>query len=121
MKPAIEKSLISSYDSCNDEDGWDYENFLYELQGLINKTRIKKGFYVEGLNLDWRNSSGSLIVECTDAKEILNKIMPRTNEVTIELHKPDVKDCEFLIKIFHHDCPTGSLMYFYNLKYRLST
>ena len=47
--------------------------------------------------------------------------MPRTNEVTIELHKSDVKDSKFLIKIFHHDCPTGSRMYFYNLKYRLST
>ena len=111
-------TCICRFDTCNDdEDGYNYDYFISELQHIINKTGIKKGFYVEGENLDWRNSSGSMVVECTDAQVILNKIMPGTNDVTIEVHKQKDKDCKFLIKIFHHDCPLGSRMYFYSLNY----
>lgn len=116
---------------CFDNDV-DFNNyFLLAFQRVIDKTKLKT-FYVSGFNLDWRNSNGSMFIENNDAGRIINLIQPKTNDISIDVFKPnefikkygwrdylplDRYKCKFMVVIYHHDCPTGSKMLFFSTKY----
>jgi hypothetical protein len=76
----------------------------------------------EGENLDWQNSNGHLICNTTKADEVLKKIKPGTDNISIDVFEPNEllrkMSCKFIVYIYHHDCPTGSRMYFYSAKHR---
>jgi hypothetical protein len=103
-----------------DADEFDVENFFESFQAALNRTRLKT-FYVEGFNLNWQGKSGHLFLTTNKAQEVLSKIQPHTDDITVEVFKPTTEDSwKLKVVIYHHDCPTGSKMYFYSTKYGIT-
>jgi len=92
------------------QDAW--ENFIYGLQELMDKLmdgrEEKRFWYATGENIGWQHRSGERHFEAGTARELLDKILPKTNQFTLVVF--DKKD-SMTIKCGHHDAPTGEFYY----------
>lgn len=101
-----------------DSEEFEVDDFFMEFQTVLDKTKQKQ-FYVEGFDLDWLHHSGSLICDTNNAKEVLRKIQPDTDDISVQVLTPandrtDPADgWMFKVIIYSHDVPMGSNMYFY--------
>ena len=103
--------VLAVWDSSEyDEDMvYDYfDDFLYEVQDMINRMRTKN-FFCYGLKLTWRNVAGYTKFKTTDARTLIDKITPNT-DFSIKFLKTDKKGVIEVIT-YHHDAPTGEVMY----------
>jgi hypothetical protein len=85
-----------------------YDDFIEELQSIIDKKNKTNYWKVEGINLNWRNSSGYKYINTNNAKDLLSKILPNTDcSISVENYKNGL-----YIKAKHHDQPVnGSSFY----------
>lgn len=102
-KPKVGKCLIQYMD-----DKCDFDDFLYELDTLLQKKNPNGYWYAEVKNFGWLNQSGHRYLKATDGKTFLRQILPDT-------------DCHFkvyaypnglAIQNYHHDSPTGNEWYY---------
>ena len=103
--------VLAVWDSSEyDEDMvYDYfDDFLYEVQDMINRMRTKN-FFCYGLKLTWRNVAGYTKFKTTDARTLIDNITPNT-DFSIKFLKTDKKGVIQVIT-YHHDAPTGEVMY----------
>mgnify|MGYP000247413720 CR=1 FL=1 len=103
--------VLAVWDSSEyDEDMvYDYfDDFLYEVQDMINRMRTKN-FFCYGLNLTWRNVAGYTKFKTTDARTLIDNITPNT-DFSIKFLKTDKKGVIEVVT-YHHDAPTGEVMY----------
>jgi hypothetical protein len=116
---AEKNTLVCSI--SGDSEEFEVDDFFMEFQTVLNKTKLKQ-FYVEGFDLDWLHHSGSLICDTNNAKEVLRKIQPNTDDISVQVLTPakEIDDrtdptdgWEFKVIIYSHDVPLGSNMYFY--------
>ena len=103
------KPILSWFSSDIEPDDvefeWDY--LLEELDELPKEVNPEGYWYCEVENFGWRNQSGHAYIEFKSGREMLCKVLPKT-------------DCSFnifreenIIKIqnYHHDSPTGNEWY----------
>ena len=104
--------VLAVWDSSEyDEDMvYDYifDDFLYEVQDMINRMRTKN-FFCYGLKLTWRGVAGYTKFKTTDARTLIDNITPNT-DFSIKFLKTDKKGVIQVIT-YHHDAPTGEVMY----------
>jgi len=85
---------------------WDgFKECLTEELNKINKNNI---FKVKGVDLGWRNLEGSKVLKAENAEELLNGILPKTNEFSLYVN---TFKSQMVIKCSHHDSPTGEFYY----------
>jgi len=91
-----------------EDDYWSWEDFIMELQNLLDKKN--KDIYWKAIvkNFGWRNQDGYKYFKSTTATDFLQQILPNT-------------DCTFYIfnyrnglaiRNYHHDSPTGNEVYY---------
>ena len=104
-----EQTILAEY-SIDHYDMQDiiFDDFIYDVQHMIDKMRTKK-FFCYGLSLTWRNVAGYTEFETTDARTLIDKITPNT-DFSIKFLKTDQRGVVEVIT-YHHDAPTGETMY----------
>lgn len=104
LKEQILASVYEDQDVLNDNWKWTTE-YLTEL---LNKKNPKgKRWIVEGKDLGWTKASGSKVIDTNDGQELLDQILPKT-ENSFDIY--ETKD-GFSIRNAHHDAPTGEWYY----------
>lgn len=117
---------LCNYDEADlefDEDAVEYfHDFCYELGKALIKKSKDMCFKMEGHNLDWRNSSGYKYA-CLDENysgkpdyeeirelglSMLHEVVPRNADFSVYCYNYGRGIC---FKVYHHDCPTGSIIY----------
>lgn len=93
------------------EDVSDYwQDFKDGLTEIMQKKRGRTGYYrADGEKMGWESRSGHKYFKADDAAELLEAILPRTQEVTIRVNHCGVKG--LYIKVSHHDAPMGENYY----------
>ena len=103
------KPLISWFPSIFEADDidfeWDY--LLQELNDLIEIVNPDGYWYCEVESFGWRKQSGHAYLEFSTAREMLSKVLPKTDcSFNIFRQKNNIK-----IQNYHHDSQTGSEWY----------
>ena len=100
----IRGRVYNDYDLL--QTSWEgFKECLTEELNKINKNNI---FKVKGVNMDWRNLEGSKVLKAENAEELLNGILPKTNEFNLYVN---TFKSQMVIKCSHHDSPTGEFYY----------
>lgn len=98
------KQLAEQY---ADEDNW--SEFLETFQDMLNELNPQDlEWHVEGTNLNWRGSSGSMDLSTNNAEDLLRKVSP----VTDCHYRAYQEEAGFKLIIYSHDVPTGSVLLF---------
>ena len=109
---AKHRTILAEYNPFDFHQDDDYQfmwdDFIYEVQTLMNKMRIKK-FFAYGLSLTWRNIAGYTTFETENASTLVSKLTPNS-DFSIKFLKTDNKGIIEVI-IHHHDKPMGETMY----------
>ena len=103
------KPILSWFSQDIDIDDIDFEwDYLLEaIDEVIGEVNSDGYWFCEVENFGWRKQSGSVFLEFSTGKEMLCKVLPKT-------------DCSFniyqegkILKIqnFHHDSPVGNEWY----------
>lgn len=96
-------------------DAW--ECFLEGLQELMDKCMdgsaggsFGKSYFwsASAENIGWQHRSGEKVFRADTAKELLEQLLPKTNQYTLRVYDTDGK---FTIRCAHHDAPTGEFYY----------
>lgn len=86
-----------------------WEDFKSNFYSEVLKQGKNKFWSCSAKNLDWLHREGSKFFEANKTEDFLEAILPKTNEFSIKVFKQ--KRNLFLVKVYHHDCPTGTLLY----------
>ena len=115
----VGKKLIdfASYSLPEDEDEYGdyYNDTMYTLGDIFHRKFPNHCVKVRGENINWRNQSATAYLHVSGDEDQLD-------EIAEELLYMLVSTCErtfdafnygngLFIRIYHHDCPTGSLFY----------
>ena len=103
------KPIISWFPNIFEADDidfeWDY--LLQELNDLIEIVNPDGYWYCKVESFGWRKQSGHAYLEFDTAKEMLSKVLPKTDcSFNIFREENNIK-----IQNYHHDSPTGSEWY----------
>ena len=93
-------------------DDYYYKEFIEDNNAKLEdefSKYIGKRLNAKGINLDWRHSSGEASFILEDVKDIEYKLLPNCDK-HFSIDKVD--DNRYLLKCFHHDCPTGTYINF---------
>ncbi len=98
------KQLAEQY---AEEDDW--SEFLETFQDMLNDLNPQDlEWHVEGTNLNWRGSSGSMDLSTNNAENLLRKVSPKT-----DCHYRAYQgEAGFKLIIYSHDVPMGSVLLF---------
>jgi len=88
---------------CADQENFDTDDFLEDLQVELNKTKIKHGF-LEIHNGGWRQQHGMTPMFGIDASSVLNKLLGGMDS-SIEMYKSGHK---LGFMRYSHDEPMGA-------------
>lgn len=95
-----------------ESDDYYYEDFMQnnhtKLEDEFEKY-IGKRLNAKGINLDWRHSNGEASFILEDVEDIERKLLPNCDK---HFSIDKVGDNRYLLKCFHHDCPTGTYIDF---------
>lgn len=106
-----------------EEDASEYwRDFCKELGVLLMKKSKDVCFKIEGHNLNWRGASGVKYVcldenydgnlDLEDIRQLgltmVGEISPKCADYSVYCYNYGRGLC---FKVYHHDCPTGSIMY----------
>lgn len=99
---------LASGDEFIFQDEWD--NFKGELTEILNEIDKNKNslFKVKGKNMGWRHLEGYKTLRANNGEELLNEILPKTNEFSLSIWKTKT---QIFIRCSHHDAPTGEFYY----------
>jgi hypothetical protein len=97
---------------CDNEDVWDYDDFMMTIEEEIKKTKIKSGF-LEILNGGWQNQHGFCQSFDIDAQSVVSKICGSNPNITIKVLKEGHK-LKFIR--YSHDEPTGAQIILHSKK-----
>lgn len=105
--PTMEEAQNSVY---SDEDIFSiqFDMFKDGLNEVMEKKNISDCYQVSGSNMGWRHLDGEGVIQAEDAGELLQKILPKTSDVTLNVFNTSRG---FAIKCYHHDAPTGETYY----------
>lgn len=100
-----------------DEVAQDPDLFAMSWEGFVEDVAtIFKGYYhISAKNLGWRNQSGEATVEVNSFDDLRNKVLPKTQDMTINIYEGE-KAGELKMTVSHHDAPTGDTYYFTPVK-----
>lgn len=107
----ILKSIIEDEELYNNHA----DIFLDNVQLILDKYGKEHDYYfrVEGNNMTWRNLSGNIKIVLDDSYGLLDKIGPKTSELTAYVYD---KSDHIHIVIYHHDSPMGEWYDLYPIK-----
>ena len=95
------KELLEMTNYCDD---WEWEDYQYQLQEILDKTLIKRGFLqIHGGG--WRKARGMTDIFDMSAKELLSQL--GDFEWTLHIYKEGHK---VFFNRSSHDEPTGALI-----------
>jgi hypothetical protein len=106
-KPEDYKDEIETY-AYNDQGYYDilFEDITSDFDSTFN------GIYeISASNMGWRQLSGEKIAKIEGWDDLVNKVLPKTSELTVKVYKGDA-DGELSMVVYHHDAPTGESYYF---------
>jgi len=104
----IENWIYNKYN--NDE--FYYQDFIEDNHAKLENEFSKyigKRLNAKGINLDWRHSNGEASFILEDVEDIERKLLPSCDK-HFSIDKVD--NNRYLLKCFHHDCPTGTYIDF---------
>jgi hypothetical protein len=109
---AKHRTILAEYNPFDFHQDDDYQfmwdDFIYEVQTMMNKMRIKK-FFAYGLSLTWRSVAGYTQFETDNARVLVSKLTPNSDFSMKFLATENKGIVEVIIS--HHDAPTGESMY----------
>lgn len=97
----------------NDCDYWEWEDSIINLQPILDKTRIKRGF-LEIKNGGWRGKHGHTEPFKINAKNVINKAGLNGSEFILRIKKEGHQ--LYLIRS-SHDEPTGATILLRSMKH----
>lgn len=110
MEAKLENQKIASFENTGD-DPFVWEDFCNDIGYLIKRS---KKFYVTGSNMGWRHLSGFAVVNTNEPQAFMTSILPKTNDLSIDVFKSDKPGAICEMTIFHHDSPTGEFRTVYS-------
>jgi hypothetical protein len=104
-----EQIILAEYNPFDSEErDWEWDDFVSEVQNIMNKMKITK-FFAYGLSLTWRNVAGYTEFETDKARILISKLAPQSDFI-MKFIKTENKGVVEVI-ISHHDKPMGETMY----------
>ncbi len=106
-----EQIILAEYNPFDSEERdweWEWDDFVSEVQNIMNKMKITK-FFAYGLSLTWRNVAGYTEFETDKARILISKLAPQS-DFRMKFIKTENKGVVEVI-ISHHDKPMGETMY----------
>ena len=106
-----EQIILAEYNPFDSEERdweWEWDDFVSEVQNIMNKMKITK-FFAYGLSLTWRNVAGYTEFETDKARILISKLAPQS-DFRMKFIKTENKGIVEVI-ISHHDKPMSETMY----------